>query len=325
MRTLQLQNNLFQIIKSKLNTESNLAKAIAESLNVSLDAAYKKIKGERLIDLAELQVLLSTYKIPIAELDNINNYGKVWFNFNPIGNNDFTYKNYLQQMVNNLKMLVSNNVKYIIYSAKEIPMFYNFMFPELGCFKSFVWQKSILNLTAFEEEKFSIYELDLEIIELGNQIYKLYNQIRSKEIWNYETVNCTYRQIDFYKIAGLFANNESYELIIEQYNKLLNHIENQTAIGRKIDYHTKENQAYFDLYHNELIVGDNSVLVQFEKNQLAFITPNAVNSFSSTQTEVTEYISNNFDTILSQSVRLNKQSDKIRKPFFDRIKNSYEL
>lgn len=325
MRTLQLQNNLFQIIKSKLNTESNLAKAIAESLNVSLDAAYKKIKGERLIDLAELQVLLSTYKIPIAELDNINNYGKVWFNFNPIGNNDFTYKNYLQQMVNSLKMLVSNNVKYIIYSAKEIPMFYNFMFPELGCFKSFVWQKSILNLKAFKDERFSIHELDMEIIELGNQIYKLYNQIRSKEIWNYETVNCTYRQIDFYKIAGLFANNESYELIIEQYNKLLNHIENQTTIGIKIDYYTKENQAYFDLYHNELIVGDNSVLVQFEKNQLAFITPNAVNSFSSTQTEITEYISNNFDTILSQSVRLNKQSDKIKKPFFDKIKNSSEL
>jgi hypothetical protein len=325
MRTLQLQNNLFQIIKSKLSADNNLAKAISESLNVSLDAAYKKIKGERLIDLAELQVLLSIYKIPIAELDKVNNYGKVWFNFNPIGSNDFTYKNYLQQMVNNLSMLIANNVKYIIYSAKEIPMFYNFMFPELGCFKSFVWQKSILNLTAFKEEKFSIYELDQEIIELGNQIYKLYNQIRSKEIWNYETVNCTNRQIDFYKIAGLFANNESYELIMEQYNKLLNHIEIQTAIGRKIDYNTNENQAYFDLYHNELIVGDNSVLVQFEKNQLAFITPNAVNSFSSTQTEVTEYISNNFNTILSQSIRLNKQSDKIRKPFFDRIKNSSEL
>jgi hypothetical protein len=323
MKILQLQHNLFQIIKSKLNTDNNLAKAIAESLNVSLDAAYKKIKGERLIDLAELQVLLSIYKIPIAELDKVNNYGKVWFNFNPIGSNDFTYKNYLQQMVNNLSMLIANNVKYIIYSAKEIPMFYNFMFPELGCFKSFVWQKSILNLTAFKEEKFSIYELDQEIIELGNQIYKLYNQIRSKEIWNYETVNCTNRQIDFYKIAGLFANNESYELIMEQYNKLLNHIEIQTAIGRKIDYNTNENQAYFDLYHNELIVGDNSVLVQFEKNQLAFITPNAVNSFSSTQTEVTEYISNNFNTILSQSIRLNKQSDKIRKPFFDKIKNSF--
>lgn len=322
MRTLQLQNNLFQVIKSKLNTETNLAKAIAVSLNVSLDAAYKKIKGERLIDLAELQMLLTIYKIPIAELDNINNFGKVWFNFNPIGSNDFTYKNYLQQMVNNLSMLIANNVKYIIYSAKEIPMFYNFMFPELGCFKSFVWQKSILNLTAFKDEKFSIHELDLEIIELGNQIYKLYNQIRSKEIWNYETVNCTYRQIDFYKIAGLFANNESCELIIEQYNKLLNHIENQTAIGRKIDYNTNENQAYFDLYHNELIVGDNSVLVQFEKNQLAFITPNAVNSFSTSQTEVTDYLSKNFENILSQSIRLNKQSEKIRKPFFDKIKNS---
>jgi hypothetical protein len=322
MNTLQLQHKLFQIIKSKLSVESNLAKAIAECLNVSLDAAYKKIKGERLLDLAELQVLLTNYKIPFAELDVTNNYGKVWFDFNPIGINNFTYKDYLQQMVNNLKMLLSNNIKYIIYSAKEIPMFYNFMFPELGCFKSFVWQKSILNLSAFKEEKFSIHELDEEIVVLGNQIYKLYNQIRSKEIWNYETVNCTNRQIDFYKIAGLFANDESHELILKQYNQLLNHIENQTAIGRKIDYITKESIALFDLYHNELIVGDNSVLIQFENNQMAFITPNAVNTFSTSQTEVTDYLSKNFDNILSQSIRLNKQSDKIKKPFFDKIKNS---
>ena len=115
MKTLQLQHSLFQIIKSKLNGESNLAKEIAESLNVSIDAAYKKIKGERLIDLAELQVLLTSYKISFAELDVTNNYGKVWFDFNPIGINNFTYKDYLQQMVNNLKMLLSNNIKYIIF------------------------------------------------------------------------------------------------------------------------------------------------------------------------------------------------------------------
>lgn len=322
MEKFQLQNNLFKIIKSKLSTETNLAKAVSESLNVSIDAAYKKIKGERLIDMAELQVLLAIYKIPIAELDNINNYGKVWFNFNPIGSNNFTYKDYLQQMVYNLSMLIDRNVKYIIYSAKEIPMFYNFMFPELGCFKSFVWQKSILNLSEFKEIRYSIYELDEEIIELGNKIYQLYNQIRSKEIWNYETVNCTNRQIDFYKIAGLFANNESYELISEQYNKLLNHIENQAEIGRKIDYFSKEKQAIFDMYHNELIVGDNSVLIQFENNQMAFITPNSVNTFNTTQKEVTDYLNYNFETMLSQSIRLNKQSDKIRKPFFDNIKKS---
>jgi hypothetical protein len=193
MDNLVLQHNLFEIIKTKLSKETNLAKDVAEKLNVSTDAAYKKIKGERLIDLSELQLLLSIYKIPIADIDKVNNFGKVWFNFNPIGSNEFTYKDYLQQTVNNLNMLVLNNVKHIVYSAKEIPMFYNFMFPELGCFKSFVWQKSILNLAAFKEEKFSISKLDQEIIELGNQIYKLYNQIRSKEIWNYETVNCTFR------------------------------------------------------------------------------------------------------------------------------------
>jgi hypothetical protein len=77
MNNLLLQQNLFQIIKSKLNKEANLAKVIAETLNVSIDAAYKKIKGERLIDMSELQVLLAEFKIPIADIDTLNTYNRV--------------------------------------------------------------------------------------------------------------------------------------------------------------------------------------------------------------------------------------------------------
>jgi hypothetical protein len=323
METLNiLQQNLFTLIKSKLHKSENLAKNIAATLNVSSDAAYKKIKGDRLLDIAELQILTTKYKIPLADIDNSNNFNKVWFTFNPIGFHGFSYKDYLKVMITNLQMLIDRKVKYLIYSAKEVPMFYNFMFPELGCFKSFVWQKSILNLDEFVEEKFSIHNLDNEIIDLGNQIYNLFNLISSKEIWNYETVNCTLRQIDFYKITNKFADIESYDTIVNQYIKLINHIEAQTNSSKKINYHTKSTHSEYDLYHNELILGDNTVLIEFENNQLAFITPNAVNSFITNQIEVTSYLSKNFETLLMKSVQLNKQSEKLRSPFFEKLKQS---
>lgn len=320
MNNLLLQQNLFQIIKSKLNKEANLAKVIAETLNVSIDAAYKKIKGERLIDMSELQVLLAEFKIPIADIDTVNTYNRVWFNFKPINGIDFTYKDYLKQMVNNLNWLINSNVNYIIYSAKEVPMFYNFMFPELGCFKSFVWQKSILNLPNFNTLQFDIYDLDNEIIELGSTIYELFNKIRSKEIWNFETVNCTLKQIEYYKLSGLFANEASLKMVTNQYKQLINHIELQTRKSKKINLISKQEEALFDLYHNELILGDNTVLIQFENSQMAFITPNAVSSFTSSHTEVTNYINANLRTVLDASTRMNKQNDKVITPFFEKIK-----
>lgn len=324
MEPLNLQQQLFYKIKAKLTPQDNMAKAIAETLNVTVDAAYKKIKCERILDLKELEILLNAFKISLTDIDSHLHLGKVTFSFNPINETNFTLKDYLKQMVSSLQMLINNNVKHIIYSAKEVPMFYNFMFPELGCFKAFVWQKSILNLSSHQGLKFSTQKLDEEVVELGSQIYELYNQIHSKEIWNYETVNCTIRQIDFYKVAGLFDDSESYQIIIKQYYQLLKHIEEQTNAEKKINIKTKEMLANFDLYHNELIIGDNTVLVDFEHSQIAFITPNAVNSFSTTQPEVTTYISNNFNSLIQKSIRLNKQNEKIKTPFFDRIKRGIE-
>jgi len=59
--------------------------------------------------MSELQVLLAAFKIPIADIDTLNTYNRVWFNFKPIDGIDFTYKDYLKQMVNNLNCPNNSN------------------------------------------------------------------------------------------------------------------------------------------------------------------------------------------------------------------------
>ena len=325
MEVSTIQQSLFSVIKSKLSPDESLPKVIAESLHVGIDASYKKINGQRSIDMIELELLLTTFNISLHELHSPITNKKVWFDFMHIGEDGFTYKKYLQKMVTELTFLSQHEIKHIIYSAKEVPMFYNFMFPELGCFKSFVWQKSILQLPDYTNEQFSVEELDDEIVELGQTIYALFLNIHSKEIWNYETVNCTFRQIEFYKTSKLFKDDHSEKMILNQYKKLIQHIEKQTACGFKLDEKGTA-KAKFDLYHNELILGDNSVLAYFENNtQMAFITPNAVNTFSSHNDRVTNYLDNSLQNILKKSVRLNKQSEKLRTPFFDTIYKTLDM
>lgn len=319
MEVSALQQSLFSVIKSKLLPDQSLPKLIAECLHVGIDASYKKINGQRSIDMVELELLLTRFKISLHDLQSPVASKKVWFDFMPIGDDDFTYKKYLQKMISDITFLTQNGVKHIIYSAKEVPMFYNFLFPELGCFKSFVWQKSILQLPDYTGEQFSVYELDEEIIDLGQTIYELFLEIHSIEIWNYETVNCTSRQIEFYRTSKLFKDDHSEKVILNQYKTLIEHIEKQTVCGFKLDNKGRE-QAKFDLYHNELILGDNSVLAHFENNhKIAFITPNAVNTFSSPNERVTRYLDVNLQNILKKSVPLSRQSEKLRTPFFDTI------
>jgi hypothetical protein len=64
----ELQRQLFNAIKLKLPKGENLARHIADALNLSADAAYKKIRGERLLDLQDLQLLFQTYKLSYEDM-----------------------------------------------------------------------------------------------------------------------------------------------------------------------------------------------------------------------------------------------------------------
>lgn len=139
----QLQTELFRHIKSVLPSNLSLADEIADVLNVSIDSAYRRIRGEKQISFEELQKLSNHYRLSVDKVLNLKT-DSILFNGNFIQPGNFNFSKYLDDQYYYLHHIASFQQKELYYFSKDIPIFYYYMFPELAAFKFFVWMKTLL-------------------------------------------------------------------------------------------------------------------------------------------------------------------------------------
>src|SRR4051812_12477307 len=68
MHEAQLQEYLFQRVKEKLPATTSLADAVAETLFISNDSAYRRIRGETPLVLEEARTLCNRFSISFDEV-----------------------------------------------------------------------------------------------------------------------------------------------------------------------------------------------------------------------------------------------------------------
>src|SRR4030095_32947 len=90
----QLQINLFQHIKSVLPLNLSLADEVADVLDVSIDSAYRRIRGEKQLIFEEIQKLSNHFKISIDKILNLKS-DSILFSGSYLEHKDFDFFKYL--------------------------------------------------------------------------------------------------------------------------------------------------------------------------------------------------------------------------------------
>src|SRR5664279_288906 len=97
MDSIAVQQELFKTIRSKMPEHISAADEIAQVLDISMDSAYRRLRGEKSISLDELCRLCLHYHISLDELMNIQT-GVFLFHGNNIDSSRFRFDGYLQKM-----------------------------------------------------------------------------------------------------------------------------------------------------------------------------------------------------------------------------------
>src|SRR6185436_12963576 len=66
-----LQLQLFNFIKIKIDDHLNVVDEIAKVLDISSDSAYRRMRGEKAISIDELYALCSHYRLSLDQLVNV--------------------------------------------------------------------------------------------------------------------------------------------------------------------------------------------------------------------------------------------------------------
>ena len=316
----QIQQTLFQHLKNQLPAHLSLVDEVADLLQISSDSAYRRIRGEKSISLEELQKLCSRFKLSVDQVLHLQSDAFI-FTGQLTNSSDFTFETWMETDIKHLERILTFKQRHLYYLAKEIPFFYYFLIPEVTAFKSFFFKKSILHYESLKGAKFSLDDDHNEVISLGNKISALFAQIPSTEIWNVENLTSTIRQIEFYKLTGIFRSDNDVLCILDKLGELLNHIEAQAAEGKKFlpGRQPGEEAPAVNMYVNELIMGDNLILAQLDNMQVSYLNHSIINFVTTFDLRFNTYMKQTIDNMTNKSTAISRVNEKARIKFFGRI------
>ncbi len=318
MAETDLQKEFFVFIKNTLPAHISLVDAIADLLNISYDSVYRRVRGEKPITLNELKVLCEHFHISLDQVLQFKN-DTVIFNAPEINSSINNFSEYLNGLLSQMKYFNSFAKREMFYQCKDAPMFYFYMFPEIAAFKTFCWNKTILNAPVLKDKIFSLSEFPFEeCYQLGQQILKENTILPSAELWNSESFNSTINQLEYYRDAGLFKSESDFLEVLNSFEKLLNHLQEQARLECKFMPTSSyvHNTTPFRFYVNQVILGNNSVVIELDEQRMSLITYNVLYYLLTKDARFSEKLYNGFNTLLASSTLISGTGEKERNKFF---------
>lgn len=321
MTSEQLQQSLFQHIKTILPPHVSMVDEVADLLGISNDSAYRRIRGEKPLTLDESYKLAGHYKISLDQLFLLKKDAFL-FTGRTTNNSDFKYEDWLQAVVQHVQYFISFQPCHLFYLAKEIPFYYYFLIPEIAAFKSYFFMKSILYYEDWKNKKFSVKDDYSAYHETFQKISHLFSLLPSTEIWSIENITSTLHQVEFYRVTGALKSDEDALVLFDKLSLIIDHLEKQAEYGVKLKYGQEPTTTGkpYRMFVNELIMGDNVQLMQLGNKYMTAINHSVINFITTTDEAFNVYMKKTLDNIAQKSTLISEVNEKERLMFFNRLR-----
>jgi len=312
-----LQQKLVNQIKASIPHNVSLVEELADLLGISTDSVYRRLRCETEFTLNEVALVSEKFKIPV-NLFLPDSVGSVSFSYDSLDNNQ-GFHQYLLSILKVMQTLRQTSNSEVIYAAIDIPIFHHFSSQLMIHFKAFYWMKEVVNLPDFQGKKFE-GELDNPLIEeITKEIYKVYAEIPSTEIWTEDSVNSTLKQIEFYWESGQFAEKKLALNLCYEFTKIMNAIEKQAESSLKVYQGQRGQPATYTLYSSDIEIGNNCILTKQNNTATTYLSFQTFNKLSTTSPAFAEQTQVWINNLIKKSTMISGSAQKQRYKFFRKI------
>lgn len=251
----QLQRLFIEAIRQKIPSNISIVDEVAAILGISYDAAYRRLSKKVHFSLQESVQLAKHLNISLNKLYDVGKPNEYIVQSSEDIKSIEDFNTYLINVNKELRPLKGNPDDWILFSARELPMYYYFINPVLRKYKAFQWFY-LLNITPVNKsilyKDFVVPEYILKNMEdLGDT----YQQINLTEIWSYGAIDNALHQILYLFKMQLLDMKQAVN-IVQSIQEVIESIEIQTQ------YKDPDNSRKHALYYNEMNIMDNSTLIK---------------------------------------------------------------
>ena len=317
----KLQQEFLLKIKETMPENVSFIDEIAETLEISNDSAYRRLRGETALTINEVSKLCTTYNISFDMFTQNNE--NISFTYSTLHNaNEFVQ--YLQAILSDMKQIEKSDNNKIIYAAVDIPIFHHFNFPELSAFKMYYWMKAVVGVEEFNNKKFSTEIINEDIANIGKEIYKTYTNIPSIEIWTTETINSLIKQIEFFWESGNFLTNKDALVICKQAKQEIVLLEKQAEVSNKLMDDISCEKSKFTLYYSDIEIGNNCIYTQRADLKSVYLSVHTFNKLLTVNQKFVIQTEAWLDNLISKSILISGVAEKNRYQFFKKANDKID-
>lgn len=320
------QAQFFQNLRTTLPSYTSMVDEVAETLNVSVDSAYRRIRGEKLLDFDELKLLCQRFNLSLDKFLSLNT-DSIMFQGRLNTYHEDAFKNWMDDVLAQLNLVNSFSHRHVYFLVKDMPPFHHYYHPVLAGFKFFFWMKSILYYDSLKNERFSLEKnYFAPYQDITHKILRVYNKVPTSEIWNEEGLNTTLRQIEVYHEMGLIAHSEITLQLYQCVLEVIDHLEKMAENGKKsmFGHAPTEDSAEYRLYLNEIVLGDNTFMAEIGETKITYLNHSVLYFVGSIDQKFNEGMFRNLDNLMKKSTLISGTGEKERKQFFNKLRKKVQ-
>lgn len=297
------QEKLLKAIRNKLDKSASVIDVIAGVLNISYDAAHRRVSQKSKFSVEEAVSLCRHFSL---SMDLLFADGKkvIVEKTSEIRSMEDMAAYFRQSAENTSSFLEYTDAK-MYYSAKDIPLFYTIGGTLLSKFKLYVW----LNLLTGTQNQgsFENFSIDRSLLDHSIKLKQVYDNVEVHEIWNDTTINSSLQQIFYFYQSGLLTLANA-QLLCADLKTILQAAEERCCNGT----------SRFHLYYNELLILNNNVLLSAHEKQSLFVPYTMLGYFITNDADTCGNALAFFRHQLKNSKSLNESGTRDRKLFFNK-------
>ena len=151
---MSIQSLLFEKILEKYPRKAQAIETLEELLSVGKDAVYRRLRGDTFLTPDQMELLAKHFKISIDQLTLEDNTA-ILVSFNAFEQPAQNFHEFVSNIYNQINQLSKLPDAHFYYASHEIPVFHYMYFPELICFKFFVWGVTSWGFEYLKDRPFS--------------------------------------------------------------------------------------------------------------------------------------------------------------------------
>ena len=312
-----MQKQFIQYLKEKSLSNTSFTDEIATILDIGYDAAYRRINLKTNLSLEESVKLAKHYKVSLNKLFEVGSKNTILIEKSPVITNESHLEDYFSKSIENLIPLTKLKSASILYSAKDIPLFYTLKDSYITRYKIYVWLKftnkeMTKNKVSFDE---FIKTIPNSLLEKAFELGQTYNYINITEFWNDNTINGTLQQIIYFFESQLLSKEMALK-ICGDLEDIVNHVEKQTIQQSIIN---SENNASYNLYKSDLLTMSNIIMVKTAYKKAFFVPYTVLEYLKIEHNETCDIMDDFFSRQMSNSKLLVHSGEKDRVLFFNKM------